>query len=428
MLKIADMGAADILALEPKPVSRDSGRADGGFAAALKSEIGRDDSATANDSRPAPEKPGGQEARQATDGGGESRDAEASEPSTEPESAGKAEATPTESEVGDEPSDEHKAEAGAEQKAEDADTEADESGKILPLADQLLATDPEKARAVDGEPKADPHIRRLLDRLSERGKPSSGRMTAGTGTPTPEVPAGKASSGPAPEAEKAVGDKRLDQVIKLVLANGKAGQEAPARAARADTAPPAAQTNTPAVTGAGRDGSFAAVLNAAGSQAGAGGNGGSGAAAGTLPSFNVPVPMNQPGWGQAVGQRVMWMARNGAQEAQLQLNPRHLGPIEVRLTVNQEQVNVHFSAQHGATREALEQAIPRLRDMLGEGGLSLGQSSVSDQSSHGREENADAPGGTGFAGIGHQGDGEGEAGAIHQSVVSGPDDGVDYYA
>ena len=36
----------------------------------------------------------------------------------------------------------------------------------------------------------------------------------------------------------------------------------------------------------------------------------------------------------------------------------------------------HFTRRHSVTREAIEQALPRLREMLAENGLALGQASV----------------------------------------------------
>jgi flagellar hook-length control protein FliK len=95
--------------------------------------------------------------------------------------------------------------------------------------------------------------------------------------------------------------------------------------------------------------------------------------------FHLNQPMDQKGWDQAMGQRVVWMARNNMQEAQLQLNPRELGPINVRISVSNEQANVHFTAQHATTREALENAMPRLREMMQDAGLNLAQSDVSRQ-------------------------------------------------
>lgn len=102
-------------------------------------------------------------------------------------------------------------------------------------------------------------------------------------------------------------------------------------------------------------------------------------------AMSLATPMHQANWGGAVAERVVWMTNANIQEAEIQLNPRELGPIGIKVTVSNEQTHVSFVAQNATTREALEQAIPRLREMLGENGLQLGQSDVSQHSFKGRD-------------------------------------------
>ncbi|MCW8919385.1 MAG: flagellar hook-length control protein FliK [Gammaproteobacteria bacterium] len=116
-------------------------------------------------------------------------------------------------------------------------------------------------------------------------------------------------------------------------------------------------------------------------------------------AMTLAMPMSQPNWGGAVAERVVWMTNANIQEAEIQLNPRELGPIGIRITVNNEQTHVSFVAQNAATREALEAALPRLREMLNENGLQAGNTDVSQHSFRGREGTAD--GGTGGGGRGH---------------------------
>ena len=62
-----------------------------------------------------------------------------------------------------------------------------------------------------------------------------------------------------------------------------------------------------------------------------------------------------------------------------------------------------FAAQHAVTRDAIEQALPRLREMLVENGLSLGQASVGEQGVAG-QGNASRDGGDELVSL--AGDGE----------------------
>lgn len=99
------------------------------------------------------------------------------------------------------------------------------------------------------------------------------------------------------------------------------------------------------------------------------------------PVLDIQPALNSKAWDRVVSSRVIWMATEGVQQAALKLNPAQLGPVEVRVNVHNEQVNVSFVAQNAATRDALEQALPRLRESFSENGLELADAGVSDQAS-----------------------------------------------
>ena len=68
-------------------------------------------------------------------------------------------------------------------------------------------------------------------------------------------------------------------------------------------------------------------------------------------------------------------------EAEIQLEPQGLGKMSIQLSIDQDQkANVQFIVQHGSSRELLEQALPKLRDMLASQGIQLGQTNVQQQS------------------------------------------------
>lgn len=100
----------------------------------------------------------------------------------------------------------------------------------------------------------------------------------------------------------------------------------------------------------------------------------------TLPTTAVDTPLRQPGWDQALSERVMWVANQKFQGAEIKLNPAHLGPIEVRVQLHQDQAQISFTAQHAPAREALEAALPRLREMFAANGYSQVDVNVSQHS------------------------------------------------
>lgn len=100
-----------------------------------------------------------------------------------------------------------------------------------------------------------------------------------------------------------------------------------------------------------------------------------------LPTLDIQPSLQSKAWNNVLSSRVVWMASEGIQQAALKLNPANLGPVEVKLTMHNEQTHVTFISHNAATRDALEQAIPRLRESFIENGLELADANVSDHAS-----------------------------------------------
>ncbi|MGV8836178.1 flagellar hook-length control protein FliK [Cellvibrio sp.] len=94
----------------------------------------------------------------------------------------------------------------------------------------------------------------------------------------------------------------------------------------------------------------------------------------------VPVAVGTPQWSQAVGDKVLWLAAQNVSSAEIRLDPPELGPMQVKVSVNQDQATVTFTSPHPAVREALDQQLNRLREMFSEQGLNLVNVDVSDKS------------------------------------------------
>jgi flagellar hook-length control protein FliK len=94
--------------------------------------------------------------------------------------------------------------------------------------------------------------------------------------------------------------------------------------------------------------------------------------------INTPVSQNR--WGDEFSQKITWLASSHQdQTAELHLNPPQLGPLDVVIKVSGDQATALFTSPHAAVREAIEQALPKLRDMLADNGITLGNTSVNDQ-------------------------------------------------
>ena len=117
------------------------------------------------------------------------------------------------------------------------------------------------------------------------------------------------------------------------------------------------------------------------------------------PPLAVDIKVGTPGWDTAFSQKVAWAATNQHQVAELRLNPPNLGPIEIRITVTNDQATAVFVSAHASVRESIEAALPKLREMMGESGLTLGNVNVSSQSfqqqqqtAHGEEKSSSKQG------------------------------------
>jgi flagellar hook-length control protein FliK len=86
------------------------------------------------------------------------------------------------------------------------------------------------------------------------------------------------------------------------------------------------------------------------------------------------------GWTEEVGTHVVWMAHQGVTEASLRLQPEHLGPLEIRISLHDNDASVWFGASAPATRAALEQALPQLKEMFAAQGMTLSDAGVSRES------------------------------------------------
>jgi flagellar hook-length control protein FliK len=107
----------------------------------------------------------------------------------------------------------------------------------------------------------------------------------------------------------------------------------------------------------------------------------------SVPQLAINTPAHNANWSQELGQRVAWMANRELREAQIHMNPRHLGPIDVRISYgHDQQMSVNFVAQHAQTRDMLDAALPRLREMFDSQGLNLADANVSEESSSHREQ------------------------------------------
>ena len=95
--------------------------------------------------------------------------------------------------------------------------------------------------------------------------------------------------------------------------------------------------------------------------------------------LSIDAPVRSPLFTQELGERIVWLTARQGQVASIALNPPHLGPLEVRLSLSGGEAGAYFFSPHPQVRDALEAALPRLREMMAEAGMTLGQAQVRDE-------------------------------------------------
>jgi len=114
----------------------------------------------------------------------------------------------------------------------------------------------------------------------------------------------------------------------------------------------------------------------------------------------INTPVSHEKWGDEFNQKITWLSNQKEQTAELHLNPPQLGPMDVVLKVSGDQATAFFTSPHAAVREAVEQAMPRLREMMAESGIMLGNATVSDQAPRNRQDSNDNKSSGARSGIG----------------------------
>jgi flagellar hook-length control protein FliK len=153
-------------------------------------------------------------------------------------------------------------------------------------------------------------------------------------------------------------------------------------------------------------------------------------ATGSAPTDRLSARVGTPAWDNQVGQKVIWMVGGEDQSATLELNPPDLGPVQVVLNVSNDLASVTFSSQQLEVRQALENALPRLREMMSESGIALGNATVNAGAEGRQGQDGQAAGGSG-RGRGGNGGGDSDVAEVaprQRTRVIGGAGAVDTFA
>ncbi|WP_069706564.1 flagellar hook-length control protein FliK [Burkholderia seminalis] len=285
-------------------------------------------------------------------------------------------------------------------RTDNATTPADAAGTAAAAA----VADTTQKTAVSGQPDATATLadHATRDTAAQPLEPASSRdalqaalakLTGGAGAialpatgtsaaTTTSAPAATASGAAAPLTPKVPTFDRTLADAKGALATQQAPAQATPQALQADANAQSGAQHALAAAGDATDPAASATLAAGATAAAAAqANLQLSPAAGAIASANAHVLAPHVGsadWTDALSQKVVFLSNAHQQSAELTLNPPDLGPLQVVLRVADNHAHALFVSQHAQVREAVEAALPKLREAMEAGGLGLGSTTVSD--------------------------------------------------
>lgn len=94
-------------------------------------------------------------------------------------------------------------------------------------------------------------------------------------------------------------------------------------------------------------------------------------------SLEIPVSVIHPQWGDKFADHIAWMGNNDVKSAVIKIHPEELGPIEISVKVEKDSALVNIISHSAQVRDVMDQAVPKLRDMMSTEGLNLTEINIS---------------------------------------------------
>ena len=99
---------------------------------------------------------------------------------------------------------------------------------------------------------------------------------------------------------------------------------------------------------------------------------------------NIESPLNQKlnltaSFTPELATKIKWMFSNVIANAEIMMDPPELGPLTIRITQSGSETSIVFNVPNLTTKEMIEDNMSRLKEMLQEQGLKLGDAQVEQQ-------------------------------------------------
>ena len=84
-----------------------------------------------------------------------------------------------------------------------------------------------------------------------------------------------------------------------------------------------------------------------------------------------PLVLHSKNWQSSFTQKINWMRSGALERAEIQLDPKELGPLNIRVSQSNGELQITVQTSHSQTRELFELNQERLKEMLQEQGMNL---------------------------------------------------------
>ncbi|RCS58321.1 flagellar hook-length control protein FliK [Parvibium lacunae] len=116
-----------------------------------------------------------------------------------------------------------------------------------------------------------------------------------------------------------------------------------------------------------------------------------------LAHYSISHPVYSPQFANEAAQTLHVAINTKIQQAEIAVNPPDMGPIRIQIQVNGNDVNLTIAVQQVEARQAIEDSLPKLRELLGQNGMDLGQTALQQQTAgQYRQDNQQPQSGNGW--------------------------------
>lgn len=90
-------------------------------------------------------------------------------------------------------------------------------------------------------------------------------------------------------------------------------------------------------------------------------------------NLSIPIHVKSSQWSDQLSEHIVWLGHQEVKSALIKIHPEELGPLEINVKVVKDNASVNISTHSAYVRELVDQAVPRLREMMAQQGINLSE-------------------------------------------------------